>query len=150
MGNCEKCGLALGVSACLFCLGAGGAYEFKRPSDIACSSPPPAHYDFGPSPGCDDGTLPHNRPGWLNSYVVGATGPSSTVSGALFTYVPMVAFTAHDAEDAAEPTGRASVVVTLDPNGASMASITEHGRMIVHPNEDERLALIRQSNNGEA
>lgn len=113
MGNCEKCGLALGVGVCLFCLGVGGTYEFKQPSDLACSSPG-TYRDFGPPMGCNDGPSPHNRSGWVNT--VGATGPSSsTTTGVLFTYVPLVAFTARDAEDAAEPTGPASEAVTLDP-----------------------------------
>jgi hypothetical protein len=145
MGNCSKCGLVLGVGACLFCLGVGGTYEFKRPSDIACSSPP-TFRDLNPPPGCDDGTLPHNRLGWVNSV---ASASSTTVSGGvifgggLFRDVPTVAFTAHDAEDAGERAAYDRMALMLGhspPFGANSNTF-----YLVRPTWDERLALIRQS-----
>jgi hypothetical protein len=90
-----KCGVAVG--ACLFCVAASEAVEFKRPSAPSC-----AGYffrDLGPPPGCGDDSMPHNRTGWVTS-LANSTGTVSSITVTL----PMVAFTARDAEDGAEPT----------------------------------------------
>jgi hypothetical protein len=102
MRKCS-CGLALGVGGCLcgLAITSGEAFEFKRPSAPACEVR--LFRDFGPPAGCDDGTLPHNRMGWVTS-VAASTGTISP--GALIAPVPLVAYTARDAEDAAETTGQ--------------------------------------------
>lgn len=70
--------------------------------------------DLGQLPECDDGTLPHNRLGWVTS--IASSGSSSLYAGMfMFVDLPTVAFTAYDAEDAAEPAGSAFEVVTLGP-----------------------------------
>jgi hypothetical protein len=53
-------------------------------------SAPPSYRDFGPPEGCGAPWLPDTRMGWFTNVT------STTV------YVPIVAFTANDAEDAAE------------------------------------------------
>jgi hypothetical protein len=144
MSTCSKCGLVLGVGVCLFCLGVGGTYEFKRPSDVACSSPP-TFRDLNPPPGCDDGTLPHNRLGWVTS--VASTSSTTVVhgaifSGGLFVDVPTVAFEAHDAEDAAERAAADDRTAMMVGHPVPFGSLTFE---LVQPTWDERLALIRQS-----
>jgi hypothetical protein len=109
MRKCDYC-LTLGVGGglCGIAVLAGQAFEFGRPSDIACSSPPRVYRDFGPPPGCDDGKLPDNKSGWITS--VASSAASVAPTGAIFVNSPLVAFTARDAEDAAdEPDQRPTI-----------------------------------------
>jgi hypothetical protein len=98
MLNCRNCGVTLGIGlcACGLALGSGEAFEFKRPSASACEVPY-FFRDFGPPPGCDNETLPHNRMGWLTS--VASTG-SVTATG-IGINPPLVAAAFRDLEDAA-------------------------------------------------
>ena len=144
MSTCSKCGLAFGIGAtCLCGFGAvvsGEAFELSRASDMACAR----HYELAPPLGCDEGPGSHNRLGWVNSV---ATASSTTVSGAtfsggLFVDAPTVAFTAHDAEDAAERAAVHDRMAMMVGHSVPFGSITFE---LVRPTWDERLALIRQS-----
>ena len=107
-----KCGLAaaIGVCCCGAAIAADQLFEFKRPSDVACSSPPIYRDgDFGPPPGCSDGSLPHNRTVWITTV---ASSSSVSVSHTIFMSLPLVT-TAKDAEDAAEATGPGFQVVAF-------------------------------------
>lgn len=100
MPRCKYC-LIAGAGLCACGLFSGELFEFKLPSAIACSSPP-IYSDFGPPAGCDNGSLPHSRMGWITS-VAASTGTYAP-SGAMFSMVlraPMVANTYRDLEDAA-------------------------------------------------
>jgi hypothetical protein len=92
-----KCGVAFGVGACLFCVAASEAFEYKRPSASLCEGY--FFRDLGPPPGCGDDSMPHNRTGWVTS-IANSTGSISSIT----VTMPMVAFTARDAEDGADPT----------------------------------------------
>jgi hypothetical protein len=58
--------------------------------------PPEAPPDFGPGEECNDGSLPHSRTVQFASLAFTA----STGTGPGDCYMPLVAFTANDAEDA--------------------------------------------------
>ena len=109
MKKCS-CGMALCVGVCLcgVALVSAEAFEYSRPSGPACFSPP-MYRDFGPPAGCDNDMSPHNRTVFMHS--LGATGTSSIV----LVSTPVVAYTARDAEDAAETNGPGFEVVVWKP-----------------------------------
>jgi len=80
--------------------------------------------------------------GWVTS--VASASSSVTVHTAIL-HMPLVAFTAKDAEDAVEPAGPEFEVVTLGPYGGMPPGAESSTISLVHPTKDERLALIRQS-----
>lgn len=142
MRSC-RCGAAfvVGLCACGAAIGIDHTYEYKRPSDIVCYSPQ-AHHELALPIGCDDGSSPENRSSWVTSLATGAS--SSVTVYSVFLPVPMMV-AANDAEHAAEPTGPAFQAVTFGPYGGVPPG-AGYSFYLVHPNKDERIALIRQTN----
>jgi hypothetical protein len=91
------CGLTLGVGVCLCAIIGAETFEYQRPSAPKCEIRLVAG-DFGPPPGCDDGSLAHNRMGWVTSV---ATSSGTGISTSIFINSPLVASTYRDSEDAA-------------------------------------------------
>jgi hypothetical protein len=124
MRKCSRCGFILGVCFCGGAIVAGEVFDLGRPSAPACEVR--LFGDFGPPAGCDDGTSPHNRTGWVTS--VAAASSSTTLGVHSWIYEsPIVAFTARDAEDAAESPGPGfEVTLRRDPpkstNGGSSST----------------------------
>jgi hypothetical protein len=97
-----SCGFILGACLCGVSLGSAETFEFNRPSQPMCTARYFV-YDFGPPAGCDNDSMPHSRMGWVTSVAASTTS------------LPIVAFMAHDAEDAAEPPGPGFEVTFFDP-----------------------------------
>lgn len=141
MSNCSKCGLVLGaICLCGGAIASGEAFEVSRPSDFVCVYQR-THNDFGPPPDCGEGPGSHSRFSWVTS----VASTSSTIVGAgIFSFMdaPTVAFTAHDAEDAAERAAAYDRMALIVGHSTPYYSITFN---LIRPTWDERLALIRQS-----
>jgi hypothetical protein len=141
MRTCS-CGLlfAAGICSCGLAIAGAETAEYKRPSAPACLSPR-SYRDFGPPSGCDTDTLPHNRMGWMTS-VAG----TSTVSGAMFVTVPMVAYTFRDLEEAAAAYDGFIKVAKYTNSGWPPIIDNLEGNSsinLVRPTRDERRELIR-------
>jgi hypothetical protein len=150
-----RCGLVLGVGVCLcgIAIAADHAFEFRRPSDMACTSPV-TYRDLARLAGCDNSTLPHNRMGWFTSVAIASTTSTATYVNPIFLKVPLVAFTAKGAEDAAERAAEYDRMGTIVGSSLPVSSlpviVLERGPTfnLVHPTNDEQVALIRQSSGG--
>jgi hypothetical protein len=110
MRKCTYC-LTLGIGVCLCGVASAELTEFERPSAPACEARV-VRGDFGPPPGCEGDTSPHNRLGWLTNVAV-STG--SSVAAVSFINSPLVAATYRDLEDAAAEYDR-GFDVTFWPN----------------------------------
>lgn len=133
------CCVAVGIGICLCCVVNADTFEATRPSAAACSmvrSPPP---DLGPPPGCDDGSLPHNKMGWV-SFLANSSA-SSTTATTMVGGMPTVGYLATDAEDAGSSDEGPQTFGLLDRNARYEDSIFN----LVHPDKSERLDLIRLS-----
>ncbi len=114
MGYCN-CLFAVGICCCGLAIGSAELSEFKRPSAPACFSQS-IYRDFGPPAGCDNDTSPHSRTVWMTSL-------TASTNTAIIVSSPLVAYTAHDAEDAAETSGPGfEITVFRDDAGGSTSS----------------------------
>jgi hypothetical protein len=96
MRTCQVCFVA-GVCVCGGAIAASAVGEVHHTAvSLYCAMPPEAPPDFGPPEGCSDGSLPHNRSVQFASLAVTA----STGTGPGDYYMPLVALTANDTEDA--------------------------------------------------
>jgi hypothetical protein len=115
--NCGLLFFAASICSCGVAVANAETAEYKRPSAPACFSPP-IYRDFGPPPGCDTDSSQHNRLSWVTS-VAATTG----ATGMMVAYMPMVAYTARDAEDAAETNSpRYAVTDWRDPPKSNSGS----------------------------
>jgi hypothetical protein len=130
--NCGLPFFAAGICFCGLALAYAETLEFYRPSAPACQYIHVA--DLGPPAGCENDPSPHNRLSWFTSLA------ASSGTGA-FVSMPILTYSAYDAEYAAETTGRGFDLTTLSPNdGSSVAMDLQNA--LLHPTKDERLALI--------
>lgn len=142
-----RCGLvfAAGICACGAALGIDHTFEASRPSDMTCIQSEVGH-DLALPLGCDDNSSPHNRTGWYYSLATASSSSSMTGVG-MFWNAPTVAFTAIDAEAAAERAAKYDQMGMVNPPPNFYAYFEYDGPAIavVHPTKDERLTLIQQS-----
>jgi len=92
--TCRHC-LAAGACVCLGAVFHSEAVDTHRLGVTLFCAQPPAARDFGPPADCSDEQSPHSRSNRFASLTIASSSSNQTA--------PLVAFTARDAEDAAEP-----------------------------------------------
>jgi hypothetical protein len=135
--TCEQKGLiqnvaenAVPVAAFLLvCNLCGELREFARPGQLLCEEKP-AVTDFGPPEGCTDVPGTHSR--WISIASLGSS-TSTASNDSVFVSMPLVAFSAHDADEpGASSGGHAPPSVTIF-SSTSVDDAFPTPRFIVEP-----------------